>query len=204
MIMSMYNSMKVLCITNRHLAVQDYFAQIEQIAKAAPEAVIVREKDLPEAEYEQLAARVMQICRRYQVPCILHTYVQAALRLGADAVHLPLQGLLALSEEEKRRFALIGASTHSIEEAQTAQAAGASYITAGHIYATDCKKGLPPRGISFLKEVCAAVDIPVYALGGINASNAAECIRAGAHGVCVMSACMKHMDIRRALDGFQM
>lgn len=183
--------MKIRCITNRHLAEGDYFTQIERIAQAGPEALIVREKDLPEAEYEQLAARVMQICSSYRVPCILHTFTQVAIRLKAEAIHLPLEELLAMPEEQKACFKVIGASAHSVEEALTAQNAGASYITASHIYATDCKKGLPPRGIPFLQEVCKATELPVYALGGICAENAKECIRAGAQGVCIMSECMR-------------
>lgn len=185
---------KVICITNRHLAAQEYFAQIAHIVKAGPKALIVREKDLPEAEYEQLAAQVMQICKRYGVYCILHTYVQAAVRLRAEAVHLPLEGLMALSEAQKARFRVIGASVHSTGEALKAQAAGASYIIAGHIFATNCKEGMSPRGLSFLKEVCASVEIPVYAIGGVNVFNAADCMQAGAQGVCIMSGCMQHTD----------
>lgn len=181
----------VICITNRHLACGDYFDRIKQIAASRPCAVIVREKDLSAPEYEELASRVLQICGRYQVPCILHTFTREARRLGARAVHLSMNLLLALPEEEKAWFDIIGASAHSVEEARAAQNAGASYITASHIYATNCKRGLEPRGISFLQDVCSSVDIPVYALGGIHAGNAPECIRAGAAGVCVMSACMR-------------
>ena len=89
----MPGNIKILCITNRHLAVQDYFEQIRQIALARPQAVIVREKDLPEHEYRLLAARVMDICGEYHVPCILHGYPKAAASLGAGALHLPLSQL---------------------------------------------------------------------------------------------------------------
>lgn len=105
--------MIVRCITNRHLSVQDYFTQIEQIAKARPEALIIREKDLPEPEYECLAAKVLAICTQYEVPCIFHTYVQAAIRLGVPCVHLPLQALLDLPLEQKQQLTVLGASVHS-------------------------------------------------------------------------------------------
>ena len=65
-------------------------------------------------------------------------------------------------------FKVIGTSVHSVEDAIKAEQLGATYMTAGHIFATDCKKGLPPRGLDFLKNVCDAVEIPVYAIGGIN------------------------------------
>ena len=81
----------------------------------------------------------------------------------------------------------------SVEEAVEAVSLGASYVTAGHIFATDCKKGLPPRGLSFLKEVCETVSIPVYAIGGITFDktqwNALK--EQGASGACIMSGMMK-------------
>lgn len=195
-------SIPVLCITNRHLAVQDYMEQIRQIAKAGPQAVIVREKDLPQAAYEQLAAQVLAICTQYHVPCILHTYTQAAIRLGVKALHLPLRELLSLPKDYKQQFTAIGSSVHSVEEAMQAQAAGAAYLLAGHIFATGCKPGVPPRGLAFLREVCQASALPVYALGGIHAGNARACIRAGAAGVCVMSECMRNQDFSQRFRAY--
>ncbi|MDE7312129.1 MAG: thiamine phosphate synthase [Eubacterium sp.] len=198
----MSKQIKILCITNRHLCTQDYLAQVGQIARSCPQAVIVREKDLAEEEYEKLAGKVMKVCAQYQVPCILHTYVEAAVRLGAEAVHLPLPVLLSLAKEQKSCFLVRGASVHSPEEAVLAQAAGATYLTAGHVFATDCKRGVPPRGLSFLREVCAATKLPVYALGGIHAENAAACIQAGAQGVCIMSECMQRTDWSGGFTGW--
>ena len=82
---------------------------------------------------------------------------------------------------------------YAIELSREAQELGASYVTAGHIYATDCKKGLQPRGLDFLRQVCAAVDLPVYAIGGIKFDETQwmslkEC---GAAGGCIMSGMMK-------------
>ena len=79
--------------------------------------------------------------------------------------------LRKLSEEKRSHFRIIGASCHSVEEAREAVELGCNYIIAGHIFATDCKKGLPGRGLDFLKEVCASVSVPVYAIGGINSEN---------------------------------
>ncbi|WP_455958797.1 thiamine phosphate synthase, partial [Anaerotignum lactatifermentans] len=78
-------------------------------------------------------------------------------------------------------------------EAEEAEKLGATYITAGHIYATDCKKGLPPRGLTFLEEVCRRVSIPVYAIGGIkiNEKQLREVIDCGAKGGCIMSGMMQ-------------
>lgn len=86
-----------------------------------------------------------------------------------------------------------GCSIHSVEEAVEARNMGASYITAGHVYVTDCKKGLAPRGLDFLKNVCDSVDIPVYAIGGINIDGGRreEVKKYGAAGSCIMSGMMK-------------
>ena len=72
-----------------------------------------------------------------------------------------------------------------------AQELGAAYVTAGHVFATDCKKGLPPRGITFLEEVVKSVKIPVFAIGGVNSSNIEEIKQTGAAGCCMMSGFMK-------------
>ena len=88
-------------------------------------------------------------------------------------------------------FETVGVSVHSIEEAVFVQSRGAAYITAGHIFPTDCKKGLPPRGVDFLREICTEVHIPVYAIGGITPENIHLVKASGAAGVCVMSGLMK-------------
>lgn len=85
----------------------------------------------------------------------------------------------------------LGVSAHSLSDALFCEEQGASYITASHIFPTDCKKGLPPKGIPFLKDICDNTKIPVFALGGINEENAPDCLAAGAYGVSVMSECMK-------------
>ena len=77
-----------------------------------------------------------------------------------------------------------------MEDAQEAERLGCTYITAGHIFATDCKKGLPPRGLSFLREVCRTVQIPVWAIGGIEPENFLSVMATGAQGGCVMSGLM--------------
>ena len=105
---------------------------------------------------------------------------------SADAVpSTPMEFVNRLTEQEVTPF------TPDTAFSILAERAGATYVTAGHIYATDCKKGLPGRGLDFLKKVCAAVQIPVYAIGGINEMNADACIEAGADGVCMMSGYMR-------------
>ncbi|MCH5163820.1 MAG: thiamine phosphate synthase [Clostridiales bacterium] len=175
----------ILCVTNRKLCNEDFLTRIEKVACAGPNAIILREKDLPENEYKSLAISVMEVCSRHNVRCILHTYAQVARELGAP-VHMPMPLLRSLDKSGLR----FGASCHSVDEAVEAERLGCSYITAGHIFETDCKKDLPGRGIEFLHSVCNAVSIPVYAIGGINASNVRRVAHSGAAGACVMSGAM--------------
>lgn len=221
----------IICVTNRHLCEGDFLTRIEQIAKCRPAGIILREKDLSEDEYRALAKQVLEICDRYDVNCILHTFVDVALELQAEAIHLPLPVLRQICEAEKEKrqsehmqkltekevkqqnsmlestggilrdgflkktFSVIGASCHSVEEAVEAQKMGCTYITAGHVFATDCKKGLPPRGLPFLEQVCRSVSIPVFAIGGIAPDNLPLIRQAGASGGCIMSGLMKCQDV---------
>ena len=181
----------LICITNRRLCNNNFLDQIEMIASAHPKAIVLREKDLAEKEYEQLARQVMQICQKHGTQCILHSFSNAAIALGATAVHMPLPLLQKMTLQEKSHFQIIGASCHSLEEAKEAQDLGCTYITAGHIFLTDCKKGLPGRGLSFLEEICKAVRIPVYAIGGISSQNIESVRKTGAAGACIMSGFMR-------------
>ena len=186
---------KILCVTNRKLCGEDFLMRIEWIAACHPAGIILREKDLSPEEYKELAIQVMEICRRHDVRCILHNFVDIALQLRADAIHLPLHVLQGTTEEERSHFRVIGASCHSVLDAQNARELGCTYITAGHVFETDCKKGLPGRGLSFLEEVCSSVEIPVYGIGGIDLSNVEQVYAAGAGGACLMSSLMRCEDV---------
>ena len=181
----------LLCVTNRKLCKKDFLVRIEEIAQLSPAGIILREKDLSEAEYKELAMEVLKICERYKVPCILHNFVGVAKELKVKALHVPLSVLSEMTEEDRKTFTTLGASCHSVEEARRAREIGCTYIIAGHIFATDCKKDVPPRGLEFLREVCNAVDIPVYAIGGIHAENMALVKEVGAVGGCMMSGLMR-------------
>ena len=187
---------EIIAVSNRHLCSRPFSEQIERVCQCHPRALILREKDLTEEEYAILAEQVLEICGTYQVPCILHTYWKVALDLHCTSIHLPLAQLRECRKQPDvtlKSFSQIGTSVHSVEDALEAQKLGATYITAGHIYATDCKKGLPPRGLDFLRNVCRAVDIPVYAIGGIKIDQAqfTDILDCGAAGGCIMSRMME-------------
>lgn len=193
---------KVLCVTSRSLCREDFLIRLEKIARAGCAGILLREKDLSPRQYGELAERVLSLCRAHQVPCILHSHAETAAELGAPALHLPLPLLEALPAPLRGKFSSLGASCHSVEDALRAQALGCTYLTAGHIFATDCKKGLAPRGLEFLREVCQAVEIPVWAIGGIRPENLPQVLAAGAAGGCVMSGLMACPDPAAALAAF--
>lgn len=182
-------------MTNRKLVRGDFLERLKEIARQRPAGILLREKDLTPEEYQKLAREVQSICKKAGVPCILHSFTGVAEELEADALHLPLPLLRKLPGEDRGRFRQLGASCHSISEAREAMEMGCTYITAGHIFETDCKRGLPGRGLEFLREVCRAVTIPVYAIGGIEPKRMAEIFAAGAAGACVMSGPMVCEDV---------
>ena len=92
---------EILCVTNRQLCREDFWTRLDRIAAAGPAGIILREKDLPEADYRRLAERVLERCRRQAVPCILHSFPDAAADLGAEGLHLPLPLLRALPEGKR-------------------------------------------------------------------------------------------------------
>jgi thiamine-phosphate diphosphorylase len=188
--MIMYTFHDIIVVTNRHLCNKPLSKQIEVLAKKKPHGIILREKDLEEAEYEKLAIEIMRICKQEDVPCILHFYPEAALRLECKNIHLPLSKFKEMSWI-KEKFEMIGVSVHSLEEALEAKRLGATYLIAGHIFETDCKKGVKPRGLEFLRAICCNVSIPVYGIGGMNESNACLIDECGAAGYCMMSTAMQ-------------
>lgn len=182
---------EIICVSDRKSCNNDFLSQIEKVAQAGITKLILRDKESTEKEYLDLAQKVIPICEKNGVELILHSFLNAATKLSYDKIHTPFTSFLAYYDTINK-FELKGTSVHNVKDAMLAKKFGADYIVVGHIYETDCKKGLQPRGQKFLKEICGAVpDIPVYAIGGINPDNAKECFESGAKGVCIMSGFMK-------------
>lgn len=178
----------VIAVTNRKLCTDNFVLRVREILSAEPFEVILREKDLSDNKYCQLAKEIVADNNGYKKVLALNR-PEIALELGIENVHLTMQQLMEHGRPSFIKRA--GVSVHSAEEAETAQKLGADYLIAGHIYATDCKKGVPPRGIEFFRGVCESVDIPVFAIGGISENNFNEPLENGGTGVCLMSEFMK-------------
>ncbi len=173
-------------------------ARIALLADTDAEFIMLREKDMDEADYLSLSRAAIEICRKKHKKLILHTYINAAAQLKHPHIHLPYPALVNCMCTQNGYQAditfepvTLGVSVHSREEAIKAEQLGATYLTAGHIFATDCKKGVPPRGLDWLRDITENVTIPVYAIGGITEDNLAAVMRCGAAGGCMMSAAMQ-------------
>lgn len=105
-------------MTNRKLVRGDFLERLKEIARQRPAGILLREKDLTPEEYRKLAREVQSICKKAGVPCILHSFTGVAEELEADALHLPLPLLRKLPGEDRGRFRQLGASCHSVADAQ--------------------------------------------------------------------------------------
>lgn len=185
----------LIAVTDAASCPRPLVAQITRLAASPlrPAAILLRAKDLKSADYHALAAAANKICIENNFPLILHSDWQLAHALGLKRLHLPLALLRSLPLAERKNFIWLSTSVHSVSEAQEAQALGATTLIAGHIYATQCKAGLAPRGLEFLQAAAKAVRLPVYTIGGIgfDLTQHAELKAHGARGACVMSAYMK-------------
>jgi len=130
---------------------------------------------------------------------IVNDDVEAALRLGADGVHLGRDD--GGADRAVAEGLLLGRSAASAEEALAGEQLRAAYIGVGPVWATPSKHDAdPPIGLGGLAEICRAVSVPVVAIGGVDATNAADCIQAGAAGVAVIRAARDGRALLAAID----
>jgi len=205
----MLNKIKLNIISNRKLCENENLEkQIEKIFSAYERKIILknfdivaltlREKDLNKNEYLKLIEKVYPICQKYKINLILHQNYDLNLddKYKIDGIHLSYNIFKSLNENIKaeliKKYKRIGVSIHSLNEAKEVESLGASYVVAGHIFETDCKKGLEPRGLKFIEDLSSALTIPIFAIGGIDEKNSLSVIDSGAFGVCMMSSIMKY------------
>ena len=162
---------------------------VKEVLKNGATFLQIREKDLTEADFETEAKKLQDICREYHVPYVVNDNVEIAIKIGADGVHVGQSDIMgrdirALIGSDK----ILGISAGTVEEATAAEQAGADYIGVGAVFGTSTKKNARNMSIDRLKEIVEAVDIPVVAIGGINASNISELAGSKVDGVAVVSA----------------
>ena len=159
----------------------------------------LREKDLDEARFLDEAKDIKTLCHAYGVPFLINDNVDLALEIGADGVHVGQEDMEAgLVRQKLGPGKILGVSAHSPEEALRAQAAGADYLGAGAVFHTGTKTDVSTLSYDTLGDICAAVHIPVVAIGGINKDNILRLKGTGICGVAVISAIYAQEDIPAA------
>jgi thiamine-phosphate pyrophosphorylase len=138
-----------------------------------------------------LARDIVALARPYAACVLVNGDVAAAREAGADGVHLPQGHPVAPARAALGPAALVGVSAHDEAEAVTAARSGADYVAISPVFASISKPGYGPGvGLEGLAEIAAQLAIPVVALGGVDAGNAARCLAAGARAVAVLGAVM--------------
>ena len=175
----------------------------EEAARVAAEGgatvIQLRIKGLSTLDLVERGRPVVAVARKAGIPFVVNDDVEAALALNADGVHL---GRADRGKELASAAGLmLGISATSVDVAIAAAEQGADYIGAGPVWPTASKSdAAAPIGVDGLAAICEVVRVPVVAIGGIDESNAGDCIRAGATGVAVVRASANPRGVRAAVD----
>ena len=172
---------------------------VEQAILGGCSLIQLREKQSSSREFFEMAKRIKAITDRYRVPLIINDRIDIALAVDAAGVHLGQEDIPA---KEARRIMgeekVIGVSARTVELARKAVEDGADYLGVGAMFATNTKGNAKVIGKEKLKEIRAAVSIPIVAIGGINHSNAAQLVDTGINGLAVVSSVIGASDIQDA------
>ncbi|MBZ4688458.1 MAG: thiamine-phosphate diphosphorylase [Clostridiales bacterium] len=188
-------------ITNRKLVHKGtLFSVIKNAVEGGVDAIILREKDLPAEKLLPIAEKIKEIIEDHKTLLIINRNFDVAQAVNADGYHT---GFWEFMEAKPGWNGLLGVSVHNLQEAILAEKHGAGYVLASHIFETDCKKGLQPKGACLIKDIKARLNIPVIALGGIKPENTREVLQAGADGIAVMSSIMASEDPYTAAQEFK-
>lgn len=164
---------------------------VEATVEAGARMIQFRDKALGAAERLALGEQLRPVVSHEDVRLLVNDRADLAALLDADGLHRPSTGLPVEAIRRLLDDAIVGVSTHDLEAAREAEAAGADFVTLSPIFETDSKPGYgPPLGLDYLSEATDRLDLPVYALAGITPERVAACLQAGARGVAVMSGIM--------------
>lgn len=201
------NDLKLYAITDRQwLRGASLSEHVKLAIEGGATMIQIRDKDILSTdsdaglkdEYSE-ALEIKRICHEHKVPLIINDNVQFAIDIDADGVHL---GQDDMNPAEARKLLgadkIIGVTAKTVEQAKKAQADGADYLGSGAVFGSTTKLNAKPMTKELLREITAAVDIPVVAIGGINADNAATLKGTGIAGIAVVGAIFASEDIKAA------
>lgn len=175
---------------------QSLYEQVESALKGGATCVQLREKELDDDMFLTEAMELADLCRRYNVPFFINDNVDIAIKCQADGIHVGQEDMQAAQVRQKvGEDMIIGVSVHSVEEALEAVKNGADCLGVGAVFSTSTKTDVDVLPKEVLRDICAAVDIPVVAIGGINKTNIKELSGTGVDGVALVSAIFAAEDI---------
>lgn len=178
---------------------EEFLNRIEAACQGGVDLVQLREKQLSSLQYFQRAYAIKQITDRYQIPLLIDDRLDIAQAVGAAGVHLGQKDLpVEVAREILGPKAIIGATAKTLDQARLAVEQGADYLGVGAIFPTTTHVETVRTSVETLKTIKQAVNIPVYAIGGLNVDNVATVKPAGVDGVAVVSAIMKAADPKQA------
>jgi len=185
----------LLVITDRHQARRPLADVMAQAFAAGCRWASLREKDLSDDDQVALARTLLPIARRHGARLTLHGDAALAREAGVDGVHLSAGSDPVAARHMLGRDKLIGVSLHSIIETEAIDPAAVDYAIAGPAFETPSKPGYGPEiGRKGLAEIAAAARVPILAIGGLNATRAAEVLSVGPAGIAVMGGVMRAVD----------
>lgn len=168
---------------------QSLYEQVEEALKGGVTCVQLREKKQNKEDFLQEAMKLSALCRQYQVPFLINDHVEIAIQCHADGIHVGQNDMAAAQVRQKAGSDMIlGVSVHSVKEALEAVKNGADYLGVGAMFATSTKADADVLSKKTLRDICAAVDIPVVAIGGIHKTNISQLSGTGVDGVALVSA----------------
>lgn len=170
----------------------EFLRRVEEALAGGATLMQLREKDKTTREYIELAEKVHEIAKKYNVPLIIDDRIDVAMAMGAEGVHLGQSDMpVAVARKILGDDIIIGATTKTVPQALEAYEAGADYLGVGAIYPTTTKVKTVLTSTETLDAICKAVPIPVNAIGGLNKTNTDVLEGIGIAGICVVSAIMK-------------
>lgn len=190
-------AMLLYAVTDRAwVGKQSLYEQVEAALKGGVTCVQLREKELDEDRFLQEAMEISALCKQYGVPFFINDNVEIAIKCHADGIHVGQEDMEA--EQVRQRVGndmMIGVSVHSVEEALEAVKNGADCLGVGAMFSTSTKTDVDVLPKEILRDICAAVDIPVVAIGGICKTNISQLSGTGVDGVALVSAIFAADDI---------
>jgi thiamine-phosphate pyrophosphorylase len=192
----------LLLVTDRQQARLPLAEVVGAALAAGCRWVSMREKDLPEYDQYHLAMTLLPIARRHGARLTVHGEAALARSFGVDGVHLPAGSDPAAARKLFGPDKLIGVSIHTVAEAEALVPGVIDYAVAGPTFETPSKPGYGPEiGRKGLAEIAAAARVPILAIGGLNATRAAEVLAVGPAGIAVMGGVMRSPDPGREVRG---